>query len=84
MTESPNSLSVSSYPQSYKVLQKSILGRICRNTLTIAKTNTEMLDLTKFQEEELLAKMNFEFTDEEKKSALNLKSELFGLKHGRS
>lgn len=81
LTESPNSLASNSYPVSYRVGKDSVLGRISRNTLTVTKAGAQPINLTTADEEEILRRVGFAFTQGDKDAAVKLKQKLKTLRH---
>ncbi len=81
LTESPNSLAAGGYPISYMVDRDSILGRISANTLTVGKATATSVHLNTVSEEELIAKIGFSVTDEQREAAEQLKNQLKAIEH---
>lgn len=81
LTESPNSLADGGYPISYMVDKDSILGRISANTLTVGKATATSVHLNKVTEEELIAKLGFSVTDDQREAAQKLKDQLKAIEH---
>jgi hypothetical protein len=81
LTESPNSLAGGGYPISYMVDKDSILGRISANTLTVSKATATNFHLNKISKEELITKLGFSVTDDQREAAEKLKDQLKAIEH---
>lgn len=82
LTESPNGLSPNSYPVSYRVDNKSILARICNNTLTIAKSSALLIRLNQIDETQLIKQLGFHVSQVDRDEGIALAGQLKEIIYG--